>query len=123
MFCGLRKHEGGPNGDGFVSLSDIKSSDLDAIAHLLTDGKLDAKQLQWQPGYGFLEKLVPWVQQPFVDADFQQSFLEVKAKIKDRIGQRLANEVLRERFAIRSYGERGETRYGLNLAADRILFE
>jgi CRISPR-associated protein (TIGR02584 family) len=123
LFAQLRKQSRGPNRDGFVTLNDIQISDLDAVFRLLTNNKLGVEQYELAGGFGFLEKLMPWVKQNYIDPDFQQSFLEVKAKIKDRIGKRLANEALRDRFAIAADGERGETRYGLNLAPERIYFE
>jgi len=123
LFVHLRKQSRGPNRDGFVTLNDIQFSDLDAVFRFLTNGKLGVEQYELASGFGFLEKLMPWVKQNYIDPDFQQSFLEVKAKIKDRIGKRLANEALRDRFAIAAQGERGETRYGLNLAPERIYFE
>jgi len=123
LFSYLRKESGGPNHDGFVTLIDIQLSDLDAVVRLLTANRFGIEQYELAGGFGFLDKLIPWVRQAYTDPDFQQSFLEVKAKIKDRIGKRVANDALRDRFAIAADGERGETRYGLNLAAERISFE
>jgi len=123
LFAHLRKQARGPNHDGFVTLNDIQISDLDAVFRLLTNNKFGVEQYELASGFGFLEKLMPWVKQSYIDPDFQQSFLEVKAKIKDRIGKRLANDALRDRFAIAADGERGETRYGLHLAPERIYFE
>lgn len=123
LFAHLRKQSRGPNRDGFVTLNDIQVSDLDVVFRLLTNNKFGVEQYELASGFGFLEKLIPWVKQNYIDPDFQQSFLEIKAKIKDRIGKRLANEALRDRFAIAHDGERGETRYGLNLAPERIYFE
>ena len=54
--------------------------------------------------------------------DMTLVFLENKAKIKDRIGKRLANDPWRDRFAIAGVGG-GKTRYGLDIAPDRIFFE
>lgn len=123
LFAHLRKESRGPNHDGFVTLNDIQFADLDALVRLLTNDTFGVEQYELVSGLGFLEKLIPWVKRTYIDQDFQQSFLEVKAKIKDRIGQRLANEALRDRFAIAADGERGETRYGLNIAPERIYFE
>jgi CRISPR-associated protein (TIGR02584 family) len=123
LFADLRKQLRGPNRDGFVTLHDIQIADLDAVSLLLTHNKSRVEKLQFSSGFAFLEKLIPWVKGSYVDPDFQQTFLEIKSKIKDCIGKRLANQALRDRFAIAADGERGETRYGLNLTPDRIFFE
>lgn len=123
LFADLRKRSRGPNRDGFVNLRDIELADLDAVSLLLTNKKSGVEKLQFSGGFAFLERLIPWVSGSYVDPDFQQAFLEIKSKIKDRIGKRLGNQALRDRFAIATGGERTETRYGLNLAPEHIYFE
>jgi len=125
LFAEMRQQKRGLKKDGFITPGEITIDDVSKVFRHITgiDESEPPENFDSVTGYDFMEKIVKWVKEDFVAPDFQQDFLEVKAKIKNKIGKHFTNESLCERFAIASEGEKPETRYGLKIAPDRIFIE
>lgn len=118
LFARARKAGGGE--DGFLSLAEITCEDLDATFRLISKTRGQKQELgldDWQalPRFDFLPGLARDVQQKDIDS-LRKTALEVVAKIK----QRMEAARLPERCWIATKGPRGELRYGLRVAPERI---
>jgi CRISPR-associated protein (TIGR02584 family) len=106
--------------DGFLSLAEITREDLDETFRLIsrTRGrKLERGIEDWAdlPRFGFLPSLVRDVEQRDLES-LQKTVIEIVAKIK----QKMETAKLPERCWITTKGQRGDLRYGLRMAPERI---
>jgi CRISPR-associated protein (TIGR02584 family) len=125
LFARLRSIGAGSVGDGFVSIDEIN---LDHVIETfsLVSGIPDTESpedFSSVPGYDFMDRVIAGVRSQGVDPDFQDDFLQIKSKIKGRLRKHIASELITERFSIAANGVKPDTRYGLNIDRDKIVFE
>jgi hypothetical protein len=113
--CKLGRGEG-----GFLGLAEIKREDLDETFRIIskTRGRKQERGIEeWAdlPRFGFLPGLVRDVEQEDLES-LQKTVIEVAAKIK----QKMETAKLPERCWITTKGQRGDLRYGLRIAPERI---
>lgn len=119
LFARLRKEGSGREGGGFVSLKEISGEMFDPVFRLITgaggrERPLDEYELV--AGYDFVGALLDNLGRDY--EAFQQTFSQVRS----RINRRLEEAGLRDRYHIEATGDYGETRYGLSVSPDRIVF-
>jgi CRISPR-associated protein (TIGR02584 family) len=130
LFAHFRAQERGDQ--GFVALTEITVTDLDAVFRRITAARGRERSLEevnLVPPFRFLQPMANQVathkkidsQASFlkeVDPQEQASFLQARAKIN----RKLEAASLPERYHITSRGERGSLRYGLGVAPERIIW-
>lgn len=120
LFAYLRRENRGI--DGMVSLDEITSSDIDAVFRLLTaiqEKELGLEECTSYPGYGFLQGIAQRL-----DNRHPNDIEELRATFqsnRSKINRKLDAAGLPERYQIRSTGERGAIRYGLEISPERII--
>ncbi len=115
-----RACKAGRGEDGFLNLAEITCEDLDNTFRLISKTRGRKQELgldDWQalPRFEFLPGLARDVQQKDLDS-LRKTVLEVVAKVK----QKMETAKLPERCWITTKGQRGELRYGLRIAPERI---
>ena len=119
LFAHLRKEKLGSEGCGFIAPGEITRDMLDSVFRIVTDagGKERAiDDFELVAGYGFVGTLLG-----NMDEDYE-AFLQTFSQVKSRISRRFDEAGLRDRYQIEASGSYGETRYGLSVAPDRIIF-
>ena len=106
--------------DGFIGLAEITREDLDETFRLISKarGRKEERGIEsWidLPRFSFLPGLVRDVEQQDLES-LQKTVIEVVAKIK----QKMETATLPERCWITTKGQRGDLRYGLRIAPERI---
>ena len=121
LFARLRKQKDGE--EGFVAFDEISRRDLDAVFRQITCAKGLERPLEdyeLLPRYDFLGNLSGLISGKSSDPEaVSRTFLEVISKIKGRFER--AGRL--DRYLIARRGERGSSRYGLEVTPDRILFQ
>lgn len=115
-----RANKLGRGEDGFISLQEISLADLDETFRLISKtrgSKLERGLADWMdlPRFNFLPGMVRDIEQHDLES-LQKTVIEVAAKIK----QRMETAKLPERCWITTKGQRGDLRYGLRIAPERI---
>jgi CRISPR-associated protein (TIGR02584 family) len=105
---------------GFLRLAEISYEDLDGTFRLISRarGRKQERGIEdWAdlPRFNFLPGLIRDVERQDLES-LQKTVIEVVAKIK----QRMETAKLPERCWINSKGQRGDLRYGLRIAPERI---
>lgn len=119
LFAHLRKEKLGHDGGGFIAPREITRDMLDSVFRIITGagGKERAlDDFELVAGYDFVGTMLDNMDEDY--ETFQQTFSQVKS----RINRRLEEAGLRDRYQIEASGGYGETRYGLSVASDRIIF-
>ena len=119
LFAHLRKEKLGHDGGGFIAPKEITRKTLDSVFRIVTGagGKERAiDDFDLVAGYGFVGTLLDNMKEDY--EAFQQTFSQVKS----RINRRFEDAGLRNRYQVEAAGDYGETRHGLSVAPDRIIF-
>lgn len=117
LFLRLRRE--GRGAGGFITLGEVGREDLDAVFRSVTaaEGReRGLEEYELVAGYDFLKELIGWVGLGYVAPEFVETFREVKAKLKRRLGA----AGLRERYVITTRGRRGASRYGISFPPERV---
>jgi CRISPR-associated protein (TIGR02584 family) len=120
LFAQLRKQQDGE--EGFVAFDEISRRDLDAAFRLITSARGLERPLEdydLLPRFDFLGNLSGSISGKDCDSEaVSRTFLEVIAKIK----RKFESAGRLDRYLVARRGERGSSRYGLDVAPDRIIF-
>ena len=120
LFAYLRKNQEGE--DGFVAFDEINKRDLDAVFKQMTRARGHERPLEdcdLVPRFDFLGRMADLAGGKDTDPELLgETFLPVIAKIKKKF--ELAGRL--DRYLITKRGERGSSRYGLDVTPERIIF-
>jgi hypothetical protein len=119
LFAHLRKERLGHDGAGFIAPKEITRETFDSVFRIITSasGKERAiDDFELVAGYDFVGTLLVNMENDY--EAFQQTFSQVNS----RINRRFEGAGLRDRYQIEAAGDYGETRHGLSVTPDRIIF-
>ncbi|MCI0392601.1 MAG: CRISPR-associated ring nuclease Csm6 [Acidobacteria bacterium] len=119
LFAHLRKEKLGHDGAGFIAPKEITRETLDSVFRIVTGASGKERALddfELVARYDFVGTLLDNMNKDY--EAFQQTFSQVKS----RINRRFEDAGLRDQYQVEAAGDYGETRHGLSVAPDRIIF-
>jgi CRISPR-associated protein (TIGR02584 family) len=118
LFGYLRKKDVGE--EGFVGFKEISKRHLDLLFRMITKARGLERSLEDHellPKFNFIGKLSDYIKNDD-SKSLSETFLQVISKIKGKFEK--AGRL--DRYLIVNRGDRGSSRYGLEVAPDRIIF-
>jgi CRISPR-associated protein (TIGR02584 family) len=120
LFACLRKQQDGE--EGFVAFDEISRRDLDALFRRVTRARGLERPLEDYeliPRFDFIAKLTDSISGKNCDPVLlSETFLQVIAKIK----RKFESAGRLDRYLVVKHGDRGSSRYGLEVSPERIIF-